>query len=130
MCECVCECVCVFVCVSETETEREKVCAHSCARVYVGVYMLETCDVAPCLVVVFYLRVCERKCESASVCVCVCVYLYELSRACVRVRVYVGLCNPSLPDSLLSLSLSLSGVATISRLLKMIGLFCRISSLL
>jgi len=54
----------------------------------------------------------EREQESVRMCVCVCMYM------CICV--HVCLC----------VAPSRYGVATISRLLKIIGLFCRISSLL
>ena len=61
--------------------------------------------------------VCMCMCLCVCVCVCVCVCARVSVHVCVgmRVRRWEGECY---------------GVASISRLLKIIGLFCRISSLL
>jgi len=56
---------------------------------------------------------CVRMCVCVRACMCVCVCMYVC--VCMCVCVMVEGCN--------------YGMATISRLLKIIGLFCRISSL-
>jgi len=60
---------------------------------------------------------CMRVRVRACACVCVCVHAYAC--ACVYIYVFVCVCV-----------YIRCGVATISRLLKIIGLFCRISSVL
>jgi len=103
---CVCECVCMCVCVC--------VCVCVCACVYVCVYV--------------------------CVCVCVCVCVHASVYACVCVRVFcifvcmrelVALCvELSRQDTMTTDNDQRYGVATMIELLKIIGLFCRIPSLL
>jgi len=65
-------------------------------------------------------------CGRVRVCVCACVRVCVCVCVCVCVQGFLGgggeVCGPRLEI--------LYGLATISRLLKIIGLFCRISSLL
>jgi len=70
--------------------------------------------------------VCACVCVFAygCVCVCVCVFVYVCVCVCVCLRVFVYICSAKEPYK------SNYGVAMISRLLKIIGLFYRISSLL
>jgi len=61
-----------------------------------------------------------QACVYIYVCVCVCVF----ARACVCVRARVCVC--AIMYQQLHTCMLMYGVATISRLLKIIGLFCRI----
>jgi len=63
------------------------------------------------------------------------IYMYELltsdvHKNNVHITVYTPTLNPFLFAALILLNLPAYGVATISRLLKILGLFSRISSLL
>jgi len=72
-------------------------------------------------------------CVCVYVCVCVCMCVYVCVCVCVCVCVMLSV---SVPGGVLCvretehLSICVYGVATISRLLKIRGLFCRLSSLL
>jgi len=79
-----------------------------------------------CVCVCVCVCVCASVCVFACgcVCVCVCVFVYVCVCVCVCLRVFVYICSAKEPYK------SNYGVAMISRLLKIIGLFYRISSLL
>jgi len=97
--------VCMFVCVC--------VCLCVCMYVYVTSHIYkQTSIVRGCVFVL-------------SVWMCVCVYV----RACACVCVGVCVCMRMLLVTLINKRV-LYGVATLSRLLQIIRLFCRISSLL
>ena len=64
--------------------------------------------------------VCVCVCVCACVCVCVCVFVCVCARVCVRVRA-----NSISTQKRPTCYPPCYGVATISRLLKIIGLFCK-----
>jgi len=134
VCASACECVWVCVCVREREPGR-----------LIGVFLCVLCE-SVCMRV--WVCVCERERErereshrSLSVCcVCECLWVCVCEREREREReriIGVFLCVVWESVAALPIRTCMSapcasryGVATISRLLKMIGLFCRISSLL
>ena len=64
------------------------------------------------------------------VCVCLCVCVRKEERECVRMCVYVCVCVcVCVCECELDISKYRYGVAMLNRLLNIIGLFCRISSL-
>jgi len=127
---CVCSCVCVHVCVRVCVCVCVCVCACAC--------------VATCISTACGATACAFLC--VHVCVCLCALVCVRVHACVRVRVpvwllvfpllavqrlgfspqFVTVCCSDLLHLLTSSCCY--GVATISRLLQIIGLFCRILS--
>jgi len=97
VCVCVCVCVCVWVCVCA--------CVSVCACVRVCVYVC--------------VYVCVCVCVCACVCVCVCVFVFvcvRASRTDLHTLLRVDMLRRSCEGHIY-------GVATISRLLQIIGLF-------
>jgi len=94
---CVCACVCV----------RVRVCAHVCARVCMCVRVCECASVYVCVYVRVFL--------CTNIRVCACVFSREREREAAFARSYWRVCGDE----------SIYAVATISWLLKIIGLFCK-----
>jgi len=121
VCVCVCACVCVCVCIIKFKPGYRRILSFFCATSAQTFFSLaKTCAenhfLRPCVCVCarVYACVCVRVCvwkrEKLSVCVCVCV--------CVRERVVCKRDMNCWADKL-----STYGVASISRLLQIIGLF-------
>ena len=137
--ECVCACACVCIWMRVTlcdmpmyERGRECVCVRERGCVCVCVWMRITLCNTP-------MRVCVRERACVCVCVCACIRMKYTRKLSFRGYAHIHTHTRSLvtyqSDTLpiipiQTMSLRVYGVATISRLLKMIGLFCRISSLL
>jgi len=99
----------------ENGRERERM-AHVCVcgeKVQENVHVVMWAYVRTCLRA--YIHACMHVCTCVRACVRACVFV----RACFRVHVFSG-----------SGSSCTYGVATVSRIDKITGLFCRISSLL
>jgi len=99
---CVCVCMCACMCV----------CLCACAFVSVSVSVFVCLSVCVCVCACVSVSVSVFVCLSVCVCVCACVC------ACV-------LCCKRFLESQLNNIYTTHGVATISRLLKMIDLFCK-----
>ena len=98
---CVCVCMCACVC-----------CVCVCVCVFVCVCV--------CVCVWVCVRVCLCLCLCLFVCLFVCVYVCVCACVCACV-----LCCKRFLESQLNNRYTTHGVATISRLLKIIGLFCK-----
>jgi len=150
VCVCVCVCVCVSVCMCDTSWQMRRVvcvvCVHACVWVCVCVrvcvwYSLakEACSMC-CVCVCPCVCMCVIACVCARVCTCVCacvlygakagvghvtrvVCVWERSRVCVCTRDYV--CGWSSWLCVHVCTRVWYRVATVSRIDKIMGLFCR-----
>jgi len=112
-CVCMCKYICVFACACACMMCHALLPSDSEWQTYVC-----------CMYMYMYSR--TSVCVSISVCVCLCVCVYMMYVRCAHTAAAEW---PQMVD-LCVLLCCMHGVATISRLLKIIGLFCRIQFLL
>jgi hypothetical protein len=115
---CVCACICVCVCVRVCACVLLCVCVCVCACVYMCVYVCACVCVCVCVCV----RACGHAC-AVCMCVSVCICVRVCMRVCAWFHFLVSAC--AYTTGQIMSQYCYYGVASISRIDTIIGLFCK-----